>query len=395
MMILDDMKKCTGCEACTNICPVSCISMKEYKDGFLYPEIDNELCLECGLCKKSCPIYSSCFIENQNFSIYACMALDDDIRKESSSGGVFRLLSEQIIKKGGVVFGAYFDDDFFVKHGWVDNFLELDKLMKSKYVQSYIGDSYKKARVFLNEGRIVLFSGTPCQIAGLKKYLDKEYDNLICLDVVCFGVPSPLVFNKYIKAIELSQKSKITKINFRNKESGWTGRKFSIKIEFENKGSLYELANDNLYQKSFYNGCNVRLSCYNCPYKNGYRISDITIADYWGVENYSPDMDDGKGTTLVIINNEKGYLLFETIKKISKCKKVDKEIAFLDNVAAIQSKKANRNREKFFIEIVEDKDNINTLGILYKYTHIKIIKRILLSLRRRLFNLLHIRKVEV
>ena len=191
---------CTGCHSCYNVCPKKCIDMKFDEEGFLYPSIDSSKCVECGLCEKVCPIIHTIEIENEPIAV-GCYNKDEKIRMDSSSGGIFTLLSELVIQYGGVVFGAEFDENYNVRHSYVDNIEDLYKFRGSKYVQSTIGNSYYNAKQFLEQGRQVLFSGTPCQITGLKRYLQKDYDNLICQDIVCHGVPSTNVWEHYKKFI--------------------------------------------------------------------------------------------------------------------------------------------------------------------------------------------------
>lgn len=280
--------------------------MKEDKEGFLYPAVDNSSCIDCGLCERVCPVI------NQNepkkpIVTLAAVNSDKSVRLASSSGGIFTLLAERTIDNGGVVFGAAFDENWDVRHICVDNKCELPKLRGSKYVQSIIGNCYKEAKRHLSAGMEVLFSGTPCQIAGLKRFLQKDYENLKTVDVVCHGTPSPLAWRKYLD--EVSSKYnivQITDIQFRDKTEGW--KNFSLLIKYKDKEGVEktfrETLNENIFMRCFLSNLCLRPSCYSCPARNGKSGSDITLADLWGAENICPGLDDDKGVSLVLLRNK-------------------------------------------------------------------------------------------
>jgi len=226
MIQLKEKKDCCGCFACATICPQHCITMDEDHEGFRYPIIDKDSCTDCGLCSKVCPVINRYTKTEFETKVFACQNKNEQIRLESSSGGIFSLLAENTIQKKGVVFGARFDDDFFVIHDFTETIEGLEAFRGSKYVQSFIGDNYKKAEQFLIQGREVLFTGTSCQIAGIKHYLRKEYNNLLTVDIVCHGVPSPKVFKLYLEELNSQQDGKLEKILFRDKTDGW--KKFSF-----------------------------------------------------------------------------------------------------------------------------------------------------------------------
>lgn len=303
-------EECTGCHGCYNVCPKKCIDMNFDEEGFLYPSVDSDKCLECGLCEKVCPIIHIVEVENDPIAI-GCYNKDEKIRMESSSGGIFTLISELVIQSGGVVFGAEFDENYNVRHSYVDNMEDLQKFRGSKYVQSTIGNSYYDVKKFLEQGRQVLFSGTPCQIAGLKRYLRKDYDNLICQDIVCHGVPSTYVWEHYKKFIANGRR--ISGVKFRDKSTGW--KTYSLQIDFDDGSSYNDIGNENSYIKGFVKDFYLRPSCYECKYKTLHRESDITLADFWGIEANEPELDDNKGTSLIFINSDKGRITFEDIKK--------------------------------------------------------------------------------
>lgn len=317
MIQITEKYKCCGCEACAQKCPRQCIQIRTDEEGFWYPEINKMECIECGLCEKVCPVI------NQNedkrpLKVYAAINPDVEVRQKSSSGGIFSLLAQYILSEEGVVFGARLNNKQEVIHGYCETLEGLSVFRGSKYVQSRIGNTYKQAETFLKAGRKVLFSGTSCQIAGLHKYLRKEYENLLTIDVVCHGVPSPLVWKKYCDEILLKkigvenilnqQATSNIRISFRDKSNGWKNYNLLVKDEYD---ILYkECFSENPFMRIFLQNISLRPSCYACPAKSGKSGSDITLADFWGIECYYPQMDDDKGTSLVMLNTEKGLDTF-------------------------------------------------------------------------------------
>lgn len=328
MIEIKDKSRCCGCSACMSACPKGCISMQSDSEGFAYPVVDRKSCMECGLCEKACPFINPSQ-DREPVKVYAAKNPDEDIRMKSSSGGIFYALAESVIKEGGVVFGARFDANWNVVHGYAETVDELYPFMGSKYVQSSIGKSYVQAEHFLKTGRKVLFSGTPCQTAGLIHYLKNEYDNLITVAVICHGVPSPGIWKNYLdgeirnscnrKDKSIGRKtvlsssdeymSKITGISFRDKISGWKNYSFVVRgksaVE-KNKNSvlLSDMHMVNPFMKSFLSNLNLRPSCYACAAKGGRACSDIILGDFWGIENVLPDFDDDKGCSVLFIYNE-------------------------------------------------------------------------------------------
>ena len=306
MRNITDKRSCCGCGACVQRCPRHCITMQCDKEGFLYPNIDPKRCNKCSLCKKVCPVINQ---EGEQIPIatYAVTNSNQTVRKQSSSGGIFTLLAEKAINNGGVVFGAAFNEKWEVEHICVDNINDIKRLRGSKYVQSNIGNCYAVAEKFLQEQKEVLFSGTPCQIAGLKKYLRREYKKLTTVDFVCHGVPSPKVWEKYLKEICLAYNiARITDIQFRNKAEGW--RKYSLQIKYTGYDGIErifrETLNDNTFMECFLNNLCLRPSCYQCPARCGKSGSDITLGDLWGAEHICPTLDDDKGLSLVIVRKD-------------------------------------------------------------------------------------------
>ena len=306
MINITDKHNCCGCGACVQRCPRKCITMQSDKEGFAYPVVDTKQCSDCRLCDKVCPVINQ-QPERQPIATYAAINIDQAVRDESSSGGIFTLLAEETINKGGVVFGASFNEKWEVEHIFVDNANDLGRLRGSKYVQSNIGGSYSMAEKFLKECKEVLFSGTPCQIAGLKRFLRKEYKNLKTVDFVCHGTPSPLVWKKYLDEVCHANKiGNITDIQFRNKAEGW--KKFSLQIKYVNHDGkemiLRETLDDNIFMKCFLSNLCLRPSCYQCPARSGKSNSDITLGDLWGAEYICSEIDDDHGISLVMVRKE-------------------------------------------------------------------------------------------
>lgn len=353
---------CSGCYSCANICPKDCIKLEADHEGFEYPAINKEKCINCHLCEKVCPVINEVKAEKIETIAYACRNKNEEVRKNSSSGGVFTLLCEEVIKSGGVVFGATFDENFEVKHIYAETLEECEKLKGSKYVQSKIGNTYRQAKEFLNQGRLVLFSGTQCQIKGVNLFLNKEYDNLITSEIICHGVPSPKIFKLYKDNLKNQYNSKIKDIRFRDKTLGWN--KFSYVTEFENNKIYSKTLHEDIYMKGFLHDLYLRPSCYECRAKNFVSNSDISLADYWGVEKKHLEFDDDKGVSLVLVNTKKGKDIFEKISSSMEFIKTDIDYAINNNPCIIRPIKYNKNREKFF-KAVEGKNLENSIR---KYT---------------------------
>lgn len=375
-------ENCTGCHGCYNVCPKKCINMEFDEEGFLYPSVDSNKCVECGLCEKICPIINTVEVENEPIAV-GCYNKDEKIRMESSSGGIFTLISELVIQSGGVVFGAEFDENYNVRHSYVDNMEDLHRFRGSKYVQSTIGNSYCDAKQFLEQGRQVLFSGTPCQIAGLKRYLQKDYDNLICQDIVCHGVPSTYVWEHYKNFI--ANGKNIVGIKFRDKSTGW--KTYSLQIDFDDGSSYKNIGNENSYIKGFVKDFYLRPSCYECKYKTLHRESDITLADFWGIEVNEPELDDNKGISLIFINSAKGKLIFEEIKKDIVFKIVDIKKAIIHNPSSYKVPLYNKKRVSFYRKykkikfdlLIDDlmKESIKKQIIIYMSNKKTMFKKVL------------------
>ena len=366
---LKNKKDCMGCHACANICPKSCILMETDQEGFLYPTVDYNLCIKCKKCINVCPIINKEEVMNDPVT-YSCINNDETIRLDSSSGGIFTLVAEKVIAQGGAVFGASFNNQFEVEHVFVETKEDLGKLRGSKYVQSKIGNSYKKAKEFLDSGREVLFTGTPCQITGLKSYLEKFYTNLSTMDIVCHGVPSPEVWRKYVEFREIEAGSPAQRIAFRRKNEGW--KRYSVSFLFKNNTEYRQNLRNDLYMRAFLKDVCLRPSCYECEFKTLNRQSDITLADFWGIQNILPEMDDDKGTSLIFVNSEMGQRLFNETKDKMLYQEVDIHEAVKYNSAAIKSVGYNPKREDFFGEL----DKIDFDKLVKKYCTDKLEVRV-------------------
>lgn len=337
---------CTGCGACEQICVKKCITMVENNEGFLYPEVDEKSCSNCGLCGRICPVINMNCDGDEVDSAYAAYCKDYNIREISSSGGVFTLLAQYVLRQNGIVFGAEFDAEFGVCHSYVENENQLYKLQGSKYTQSVTGNSYKQVKCFLKDNRTVLFTGTPCQIAGLKGYLGKTYDNLITVDILCHGVPSPKVWKAYLSYLEDRSKSKVYQVSFRNKSTGW--KNYSVKVVFQKGREYISASSNNEFMQLFLHNICLRNSCYNCKFKALNRPSDITIGDCWGIEKYLPEMDDDKGTSVVLIHSLKGNDVFEKIKDKLIFKQGDVKQLTTGAKDSLNSVAKHPKRDKFF-----------------------------------------------
>jgi coenzyme F420-reducing hydrogenase beta subunit len=396
MILLKNKKDCCGCNACMQICHKQSIDMVEDEEGFLYPKVNMGTCNDCGLCEKVCPIINQAEIRRP-LHVYASKNKNEEVRMQSSSGGIFTLLAEQIIQEGGVVFGARFDENWEVMHDYTETIEGLAVFRGSKYVQSKIGNTFRQAKEFLQKDRKVLFSGTPCQIAGLKLYLKKEYENLLTIDFVCHGVPSPKVWRTYLAQLVDNQvdmrggelppfpKEIVLAINFRDKTYGW--EKFSLsflflmktaantisEIKFRDKRKswkkynfflqchanevrLVEPLDKNVFMKGFLNDLYLRSSCYACPSKSLKSGSDITLGDYWGIQNVLPEFDDDKGVSLVMINTEKGSKVYEDLKKESI--ETTYANALAGNPSIEKSVHLRKKREEFMNRFATDKSSV-------------------------------------
>lgn len=346
MINITDKIKCNGCSACANACPKRCISMVADREGFLYPQIDAALCIDCDRCERVCPITARSANDTRTErKAYAAINNNADIRKASSSGGVFTVIAEYVIAHGGVVFGASFDSGFQVQHTYTETVDGLAAFRGSKYVQSRIGDTYKQAKSFLDSGRLVLFSGTPCQIGGLKGFLQKEYDNLICQDIICHGAPSPLAWQKYLDERTKKARSPVKSVSFRDKQFGW--KSYRLHMVFENGKEYVCPPSLDPYMRAFLSDFTLRKSCFACMFKGESRCADITLADFWGISSVLPQMDDDTGTSLVLTHTPKGAQLLSNISDKIMLKQADTDAALKYNPSAHRSAKLPADYDSF------------------------------------------------
>lgn len=359
-----EKSKCCGCGACASVCPKKSIEMKSDEEGFRYPVIDAVSCINCGLCERVCLFEKKKEI-SVGGAVVGAKALDESIRRESSSGGIFSVIAQHILAEGGSVFGATMSSDCkSVRHIMIESEQDLWKLRGSKYLQSDINDSYFIAREKLLAGRKVVFSGTPCQVAGLKAFLRREYDNLLTVEVICHGVPSPLLWNKYILYKEGTSEGKIVSVNFRAKNRGW--KNFGL-VEKQSDGkTVFSDLNKNTYLRFFLNNFCLRPSCFECTTRC---VADIILGDFWGIDELIPDKDDDKGTSLVVLNSEKGTSFWKLLNNEIESFPVRFEDAIKYNPAMISSASPSAYRDEFFVDL----KNSSFEEVKRKYE--KIIKR--------------------
>jgi len=377
MLNIKDKSQCCGCEACVQRCPKQCIVMREDEEGFLYPEADKAACIDCGLCEKVCPIYNK-GVTHRPLETFAAKNRDEEVRRLSSSGGVFSLLAERTVNRGGVVFGARFDENWDVVHGYADTMDGVAAFRGSKYLQSRIGESFKDVERFLKAGREVLFSGTPCQVAGLRRFLKKDYANLLLVDFVCHGVPSPGVFRQYLKEEKqqfarkggkfsfalpskhfLSERHSLAgedvnveAVSFRDKRLGWKKYSFALSLSKataageKNTVLLSKCFQENAFMNAFLSNMILRPSCYACPAKGGRSGSDITLGDFWGIEKVMPALDDDRGVSLLCMNTVRGAEAVSVLKMENEV--ADYEAAVKHNPSMEHSVGIPVNRNYFF-----------------------------------------------
>lgn len=403
MISITQKQDCCGCNACAQICPKQCITMQEDNEGFLYPRVDTENCIDCHLCEKICPV-SNHGTERKPLKVYAAINKDEEVRKQSSSGGIFTALAEQVIKQGGVVFGARFDERWQVKHDYTETMEGLAAFRGSKYVQSQIGNSYQEAERFLKAGRKVLFSGTPCQIAGLRNYLRKEYDNLLTVDFICHGVPSPMVWRRYLKeevARQCDRKNSVSEhpiheedvlvegISFRDKTMGWKKYSFALTLSTTNgSGDKIQFCScspmtKNEYLRGFMSNVYLRPSCYSCAFKCLKSKSDITLGDFWNIRLYNKHLDDNQGLSLMLLNNSRGLCLANAIRS---------EVAFysipnydINSNFALMNSVVASNKRSCFYDLYNTHDSfIGLIRDILKLNFKEKVKLYMLKIKRRL-----------
>ena len=334
---LAEFDRCTGCTACAAVCPKDCIAMKPDDDGFLHPAVDEKICVGCGLCETVCPVLHPVTLEHTP-TAWAAKSRDEASRLKSTSGGVFPELARSVLSNGGAVFGAAYDGNFRVIHIRAENEADLDRLRSAKYAQSDLNGSFRDVKRRLDDGQQVLFSGTPCQVLGLKTYLRKDYANLLTVDLVCHSVPSPLAWEKYLEYI--SGGKTITAVNLRSKDTGWSRYRYCNRFDYADGSNQTEGSGQSLYMKLFVGGYITRPSCANCPAKGYARVSDLTLGDFWGIWDIRPELDDDRGVSLVLAQTEKGLAALKRLEKWP----VTLEEASRENPAIIRAAAENPRR---------------------------------------------------
>lgn len=346
---IEQIQNCTGCGACENICPHRAISMRENSEGFLYPQISAEKCIQCGLCYTRCPSEHAAYENAADPACYAAMA-SDELRRDSSSGAAFPMLAEYVLESGGYVCGAAWGRGNAVEHIIISDAAELYRLKGSKYVQSKIGDVYRQIRGLLQEGKFVLFSGTPCQVAGLKAYLGRAYDKLLTVDIVCHGAPSPAVYRKYIRGLVQEADEEVLHTNFRDKVDGW---KSAHTITTTTSAAVYSYAaKQDAYMQAFLCNMSLRKSCAQCPFAKLPRQGDITLGDFWGIKRYSRRLNDTKGVSLVLVNSPQGKRYAEILRERAKVfEEVPLKYGIKGNACLVRSSVPHADREGFFARL--------------------------------------------
>ena len=349
---------CTGCGACSAICPHQCIALNEDERGFRMPFVDLTICVNCGLCKKVCPVLNELNKEELQTPKLVVAAKNPNklVAENSSSGGVFSILAEYVIEQHGAVYVVILNDELQAVHIRIDNAKGLYRLRCSKYLQSDSSEIYPEVKKDLQSGKSVLFSGTPCQIAALKQYLHRDFSNLICIAVVCHGVPSGLVFREYVSALEIKYNSKIIGINFRDKSKGW-GRN-RICFQFANGKQYSQFGENNLLMQAYIKNLSIRDSCLNCKFKEFKSGADFILGDLWGVEQILPQYKVSNGVSMMCINTSKGICVYNDIKnRLLDCDVISYEDVKKYNACIYSSVKGHIKREEFL-------DNLNSLRII-------------------------------
>lgn len=363
MIKINEKQNCCGCTACAAICPKDAIAMKEDNEGFLYPNIDLVNCIDCGACEKVCPILNVSKEKPFKQTAYIVQNKNQIILRESTAGGAFTAIANYILHNKGIVFGVELGSDLVARHIGIDNENDLHKFRNSKYVQSSVGlDTFRKIKSFLDMGRLVCFSGTPCQIEGLKKFLKKDYSNLITVDVVCRAVPSPLIFRKYIEYQKKALQDNIKQVRFRDKYFGYKYSTLNV-ITNTNQGNYHLGVESDPWLRAFFSNICDRPSCHSCSFRKQYRVSDFTIWDCFNVGRFSKKLDNDKGATRILIHTEKGENVFNFIKNDFIYLQVTPEAAIAGVKEMKQSVIPNEKREIFF----KDACSMNGYELFNKY----------------------------
>ncbi len=343
-------ERCVGCKSCEQSCPKHCISMVENKEGFWNPVVDEQRCIECKLCLKTCPAKNTTVHRNEPQHVWAWRNQNDTDIMRSASGGAADSAAKAVLQMGGVVYGAAYDDQLVVNHIEVTDDAGRERIQSSKYVQSDPKDSYSKVKQRLAEGKTVLFTGTPCQIAGLYTFLGGDHHNLYTLDLICHGVPSPKFFKKYLEYQNKQSEGQVIYFNFRSKEKRGWGTQYMLKTKTKTRTKTLAL---DRYGKHFMDGDCYRECCYQCPYANTKRVGDLTVGDFWGIAKSHPEFNSPKGVSSVFINTEKGQKLFEQMQPFAEVVKATLEEGMVKQHNLVRPSERPSVRDSFYAGIDE------------------------------------------
>ena len=376
MINIDNKEKCCGCTACASSCPKKCIKMTYDSEGFIYPNIDIKMCINCGLCEKVCPFNNKIESKTLKASAFAAKCKNESVRQKSSSGGIFSLFAKYIISESGSVYGVSMNNACdLAEHIRVIHEDGLEKLRGSKYLQSDLRNTFRLVKEDLIEGKYVLFSGTPCQISGLSRYLGKKYDNLFLVEIICHGTPSVAFWRKYKEHLEKKNKLTITSVNFRKKRNVWND------FEYPKNGSSKYVFNSQFedpYLIMFLKDICLRPSCYKCVSKSTESNADLTIGDYWGAKEDVPDMDDDKGLSIVFVQTEKGKQLLGKIENDCFLTSANFDNAIKHNKSYYESVKRPEQRTTFYVDL----ERLTFAKMRKKYANTSIRSRIRQSLKK-------------
>lgn len=375
MINITDKSKCTGCSACYSACPVSCIQMQMDDEGFYYPVADTQQCVGCGKCERVCPVLNGIRPEKNIREVYICQNKSLEIRRDSTSGGVFSALSQYVLDRGGIVFGAELDDKFCVRHGRGETAESLERFRGSKYVQSWMEYTFRAVQDELKKDRWVLFSGTPCQVAGLNAFLGKRYEKLILMDIVCYSISSPGVWEQFLDKI--GQKvplNQVKRIKFRDKTK--FGYEYTLMTFYDKNGKVLYSAGpeSNPMLRSFVSNTSTRPSCYDCKFKTVDRVSDFTAWDCYNVYKYDKQLDDNQGTSHLMVHSDKGMAMLDEISRYLSLREVDTDQAIASEPAMTECAHPSDMRGDFFATY---KDGGNVFEVFFQDTRRVKVERFL------------------
>ena len=348
-MLLPNRDLCTGCGGCASACPKGCIRMEADAEGFLYPLVDQSRCVDCKKCQQACAVLHKPAV-GETVQVWATRNADLDIRRESSSGGVFTALAQAVICDGGAVCAAVYREDWTVSHKIAFTVEELAAMRGAKYTQSHAGHLFAQLKALLTEGKTVLFVGTACQCAGLKVYLGQDYEGLILVDMICHGVPAPTVWKAYVRRRrELDANgAEVTAIHLRDKSTGWSRYAYSVKFQYANGSEYCVPQGQDPYMRGFVTDLYLRPSCSTCSFKGIGRCSDLTLGDCWGIWDSHPDFDDNRGTSLLLVHTAKGQQLWNRLGNEFESVAFAAEDVTKYNPSAVSGSQAHAQREEFF-----------------------------------------------